>query len=401
MLVTLPFVLLLLDYWPLDRLEFVPLGLTTQKGKKKYEIYWPKGAVVLRLVLEKIPLLTLTALSSIVTFLAQRSGGALESLGTIPLNARLANAFVTYMCYMGKTVWPHDLAVFYPHPGPSLPLWQVAGAVLSLLAITLLVLRAVRSHPYLITGWLWYLGTLVPVIGIVQVGAHAMADRYTYVPLIGLSIVVAWGLPDMLARRPHRKAVLAPLTAGFLAVLMMYSLFQVRCWKNSSTLFQHALDVTTNNWLAHNNMGMAVASEGDGAGALSHYQQSLRINPKNAEAHNNLGIALVQHKSPREAGLHFEAALHLKPDFAEAHYNLGGLLLTYGKLDDAVFHYHQAVKNEPDDPQIHNNMANALLRRGDVCEAISHYREALRLEPESAATLHNLEVALTMQRTRG
>ena len=401
MLVTLPFVLLLLDYWPLGRLELVHQGLTTQKSIRKHEIYWPKGAVVLRLVLEKIPLLSLTALSSVVTFLAQRSGGALESLGTMPLNVRLTNAFVTYMRYVEKTIWPHDLAVFYPHPGPNLPLWQVAGAVLSLLAITLLVLRAVRSHPHLITGWLWYLGTLVPVIGIVQVGAHAMADRYTYVPLIGLFIVMAWGLPDLLPRRPHGRFILTSSALVVIIGFMICSSLQVRCWQNSSTLFQHTLDVTTNNWLAHNNMGLAVASGGDSAGALAHYRQSLRINPKNAQAHNNLGIALVQHKSPREAGLHFEAALHLKPDFAEAHYNLGGLLLNYGALDDAVFHYHQAVQNEPDDPQIHNNMANALLRRGDVCEAISHYREALRLEPESAATLQNLEVALTMQRTPG
>jgi Flp pilus assembly protein TadD len=399
MLVTLPFVLLLLDYWPLGRLEWVPPSLTTQSGARKSTVFWSRRSLILRLVLEKIPLLGLTTVSSIVTFLAQRSGGALESLNTIPLNVRLANAFVTYVHYMGKTIWPHDLAVFYPHPGRSLPMWQVAGAVLLLLSITVLVLRTVRSHPHLTTGWLWYLGTLVPVIGIVQVGAHAMADRYTYVPLIGLFIVMAWGLPDMLERWPHRRAALATLTAGLLVALMMYSLLQVRYWQNSSTLFRHTLDVTTNNWLAHNNMGLAVASEGDSAGALAHYCQSLRINPKNALAHNNLGIALAQHKSPREARIHFEEALHLKPDFADAHYNLGVLLMNNGDLDDAIFHYHQAVQSEPDDPQIHNNMANALLRRGDVCGAISHYREALRLEPESATTRKNLEVALTMQRT--
>jgi Tfp pilus assembly protein PilF len=336
-----------------------------------------------------------------VTFLAQRSGGAVESLNTIPLNVRLANAFVTYVRYMEKTIWPHDLAVFYPHPGRSLPMWQVAGAVSLLLSITVLVLRTVRSHPHLTTGWLWYLGTLVPVIGIVQVGAHAMADRYTYVPLIGLFIVMAWGLPDISARWPHRRAALATLTAGLLVALMIYSLLQVRYWQNSSTLFQHALDVTTNNWLAHNNMGLAVASEGDSAGALAHYRQSLRINPKHAQAHNNLGIALAQHKSPREAVIHFEEALHLKPDFADAHYNLGLLLMNNGELDDAISHYKQAIQSEPDDPQIHNNMANALLRRGDVCGAISHYREALRLEPGSATTRKNLEVALTMQRTSG
>jgi Flp pilus assembly protein TadD len=399
MLVTLPFVLLLLDYWPLGRLEFVPSSLTTQSAPGKSTVFWSRRSLILRLVLEKIPLLGLATVSSLVTFLVQRSGGALESLNTIPLNVRLANAFVTYVRYMEKTIWPHDLAVFYPHPGRSLPMWEVAGAVLLLLSITVLVLRTVRSHPYLTTGWLWYLGTLVPVIGIVQVGSQALADRYTYVPLIGLFIVMAWGLPDMLARWPHRRAALATLTAGFLVALMIYSLLQVGYWQNSSTLFRHTLDVTTNNWLAHNNLGLALASDGDSAGALAQYRQSLRIHPKHAQAHNNLGIALAQHKSPREAVIHFETALHLKPDFADAHYNLGLLLMNNGELDDAIFHYQQAMQSEPDDPQIYNNMANALLRRGDVCGAISHYREALRLEPGSATTRRNLEVALTMQRT--
>lgn len=401
MLVTLPFVLLLLDYWPLGRLESTNSSLTTKSDTGKSTVFWSRRSLILRLVLEKIPLLGLTTVSSIVTFIAQRSGGALESLNTIPLNVRLANAFVAYVRYMEKTIWPHDLAVFYPHPGRSLPMWQVAGAVLLLLSITVLVLRTVRSHPHLTTGWLWYLGTLVPVIGIVQVGAQALADRYTYVPLIGLFIVMAWGLPDMLARWSHRRAALATLTAGLLVALMICSLLQVRYWQNSSTLFRHTLEVTTNNWLAHNNMGLAVASEGDSAGALAHYRKSLLINPNNAPAHNNLGIALAQHKSPLEARIHFDQALYLKPDLADAHYNLGVLLMKNGEQDDAIFHYQQALQSKPDDPQIHNNMANALLRRGDVCAAIFHYREALRLEPASTTTRKNLEVALTMQRTPG
>ena len=399
MLVTLPFVLLLLDYWPLGRLESTNSSLTTKSDTGKSTVFWSRRSLILRLVLEKIPLLGLTTVSSIVTFLAQRSGGALESLNTIPLNVRLANAFVAYVRYMEKTIWPHDLAVFYPHPGRSLPMWQVAGAVLLLISITVLVLRTVRSHPHLTIGWLWYLGTLVPVIGIVQVGAQALADRYTHVPLIGLFIVMAWGLPDMLARWSHRRAALATLTAGLLVALMICSLLQVRYWQNSSTLFRHTLEVTTNNWLAHNNMGLAVASEGDSAGALAHYRKSLLINPNNAPAHNNLGIALAQHKSPLEARIHFDQALYLKPDLADAHYNLGVLLMKNGEIDDAIFHYQQALQSKPDDPQIHNNMANALLRRGDVCAAIFHYREALRLEPASTTTRKNLEVALAMQRT--
>jgi Flp pilus assembly protein TadD len=401
MLVTLPFVLLLLDYWPLGRFEFAPLSLTTQPHTAKSTVSWSRRSLIVRLILEKVPLFGLATVSSIVTFLAQQSGGAVESLGTIPVHIRIANALVAYVSYIEKTIWPHDLAVFYPHPHPgqSLPVWQVAGAGLLLLSITVLVLRTVRRHPYLTIGWLWYLGTLVPVIGLVQVGAHAMADRYTYAPLIGLFIIMAWGLDDILTTWPHQRTAIASATGLLLLSFMICSSFQIRHWKNSTTLFQHTLNVTTNNWLAHNNMGLAVAVEGDTAGALSHYRESLRINPNNAQAHNNLGIALAKDEKPGEARTHFEEALRLKPDFGDAHYNLGILLLDNGKPEDAIFHYHKAVQIKSDDPQIHNNMANALLRQGDFYAAIAHYREALRLEPNSAVTRRNLEVALTMQKT--
>jgi tetratricopeptide (TPR) repeat protein len=394
MLVSLPFVLLLLDYWPLGRLEFVPSSLTTQPQTAKSTVPWSRWSLILRLVLEKVPLLGLTTVSSIVTFLAQRSGGALESLNTSPLNVRLANAFVTYVRYMEKTIWPHDLAVFYPHSGRSLPVWQAAGAVLLLLSITVLVLRTVRSHPYLTTGWLWYLGTLVPVIGIVQVGAHALADRYTYVPLIGLFIVMAWGLSDILAKWPHRRAALATLTAGLLVAFMICSRIQVRYWQNSTTLFQHTLNVTTNNWLAHNNMGNALARQGRLGEAANHYSQALEIKPNYPRAHNNLGIALAQHGKTDEAISHYAVALRIKPDFAAARYNLGNALAQQGKLENAIAHYMEALRTEPDFAEAHNNYAMVLAQQGKLDEAVSHFEEALRIKPDFQEARHNLAIAL-------
>ena len=394
MLVSLPFVLLLLDYWPLGRLQFVSSSLATQSDPGKSVHFWSRRSLMLRLVLEKMPLLGLATVSSIVTFLAQRSGGALESLNTIPLNVRLANAFVAYARYLEKTFWPHDLAVFYPHPGRSLPIWQVAGAVLLLLCITVLVLRTLRSRPYLTTGWLWYLGTLVPVIGLVQVGAHAMADRYTYIPLIGLFIVMAWGLSDTLARWPHRRAALATLTAGLLVAFMICSRIQVRYWQNSTALFQHTLNVTTNNWLAHNNMGNALARQGRLGEAANHYSQALDIRPNDPMAHNNLGITLAEKGRLDEAVAHYSEALCIDGEFAAAYYNLGNALVQRGEFKKAMASYVKAVEIKPQFAEAHNNYAMVLAKQGKLDDAVSHFEEALRIKPDFEEARHNLAIAL-------
>ncbi len=394
MLVSLPFVLLLLDYWPLGRLEFVPSSLTTQLDTAKSTVLWSRRSLILRLVLEKVPLFGLATVSSIVTFLAQRSGGALESLNTIPLHIRFANTLVAYVTYMEKTVWPHDLAVFYPHPGRGLPVWQAAGAGLLLLSITVLVLRTARRHPYLTTGWLWYLGTLVPVIGLVQVGAHAMADRYTYIPLIGLFIVMAWGLSDILARWPHRRIALATLTAGFLVAFMICSRLQVQYWQNSIALFQHTLNVTNDNWLTHNNMGNALARQGRLDEAANHYSKALHIRPDDPMAHNNLGITLAEQGRLDEAVAHYSEALCIDVEFVAAYYNLGNALVQRGEFERAIASYVKALEIKPQFAEAHNNYAMVLAQQGKLDEAVSHFEEALRIKPDFQEARHNLAIAL-------
>lgn len=400
MLVTLPFVLLLLDYWPLGRFEFAPLSLTTQPHTAKSTVSWSRRSLIVRLILEKVPLFGLATVSSIVTFLAQQSGGAVESLGTIPVHIRIANALVAYVSYIEKTIWPHDLAVFYPHPHPgqSLPVWQVAGAGLLLLSITVLVLRTVRRHPYLTTGWLWYLGTLVPVIGLVQVGAHAMADRYTYAPLIGLFIIMAWGLDDILTTWPHQRTAIASATGLLLLSFMICSSFQIRHWKNSTTLFQHTLNVTTNNWLAHNNMGNALAREGKFDRAIIHYSKALEIKPNYPRAHNNLGIALAQKGKTDEAIAHYAVALRVKPDLAAAHYNLGNALAQQRKLENAIAHYVEALHTAPDFAEVHNNLGMVLAQQGKIDEAIGHFSQALHIKPYFPEAKNNLEIAVAERR---
>ena len=279
MLVTLPFVLLLLDYWPLQRFKqktsdrkirtgiHRPASLDKQKGaaKKKYaekiEVKTERPAdskyrwtLIRPLLWEKIPLFALTALLSVVTYIAQQEEGAMKSIEAFPLSARIANAFVSYVIYIGKMIWPSDLAVFYPHPG-LLPTWQVVGAVLLLIAVTLIVIWTAERFPYLAVGWLWYVGTLVPVIGIVQVGAQARADRYTYIPLIGLFIMAAWGIPELLKKWRFRKEALFASSALSFLCFFIVTWTQVGYWQNSITVFSHALEVTAHNGLAYNNRG--------------------------------------------------------------------------------------------------------------------------------------------------
>ena len=397
MLVTVPFVLLLLDYWPLDRFQFGQWGPATRSRTSRSLNFRLQRSLIFHLVLEKAPFFGLATVSSIVTFLVQHGAGTVESLDVLPLQTRFINTLVSYLSYIEKMIWPHDLAVFYPHPGNSLPMWQAAGAGLLLLAISVLVLRVIRRHPYLATGWLWYLGTLLPVIGLVQVGSHAMADRYTYVPLIGLFIIIAWSLGDLLTKWPHRRIALALATVVPLSALVIYTSIQIRHWQNSITLFQYTLEVTSDNWLGHNSLGNALAAEGKIGDAIAHYRESLRIKPDNARAHNNLGISLAKHKKPDVAIAHFREALQIKPDFADAHYNLGILLSQRGKATDAVAHYRQAMRIKSDDAELHNNVANALLQQGKITEAIAHYRQALRIRPDDALARNNVGIALTMQ----
>lgn len=377
MLVTLPFVLLLLDYWPLGRFQ---LG---QSGN--YKILDIPKSPVRRLILEKVPFFVLAMISSVVTFIVQQSGGAVSSLDAIPLKIRTANALVSYVSYIGKMIWPHKLEVIYLHH--MLPGWQVAGACLLLLSVSLLVVRIVKKHPYLAVGWLWYLGTLVPVIGLVQVGVQSMADRYTYIPLIGLFIIIAWGVPELVARWRHNKIGLTILAVSLLSVLMATTWTQVRYWKNSITLFQHAIDVTANNCVAHNSLGMALAEQGDTTKAIEHYYEALRIQPGLVIVHNNLGNIMAKQGKLREAIKYYSEAVRIKPDYAKARYNLGIVLAHQGKFREAIKHYSEAVRIKPGYAMAHFKLGFALAQQGSFGEAISHYSKAVRLNPDFSAVV--------------
>jgi tetratricopeptide (TPR) repeat protein len=304
MLVTLPFVLLLLDYWPLSRFSFRQVHQNIQK-----------------IILEKIPLIILSIASSIITFLAQKDSLSVVSLDLLSLQTRLSNAFVTYVKYIYKTLWPIDLAVFYPYPG-SVPLDQVLFSIGILIIITVIVLCYIQDYPYLFIGWFWYLGTLIPVIGIVQVGAQAMADRYTYIPLIGLFIMVAWGIHDLLKDWRLKKIIMIVSATVTIFVLMITSWLQVQIWENSVTLFQHAIAVTHRNYIAHNNLGSAFTQQGNYEKALFHYKEALKISPNYSDAHNNVGAILLWNGKIGDAVKEFQLALKAEPGHGLAEKNL-------------------------------------------------------------------------------
>jgi len=423
MLVTLPFVLLLIDYWPLNRFQF---GQSSGGGSKK------QRSLALRLVWEKIPLFALAAASSVVTLIVQQTGGAVSSFSAYPLNIRLANAMVSYVGYIGKMVWPSNLAVLYPHPG-SLPAWQIAGACLFLVFTSFAVIRAVmRRQPWFAVGWLWFIGTLIPVIGLVQVGSQAMADRYTYVPLIGIFIIVAWGLPELASGWRYRKVVISTMAVACLSILMATTWLQIHHWKNSIMLFERALAVTDNNYVLHNNLGVAfflqrkvgkaidhfseamkinpgfvdarinmaiaLAKKGKMDEAIGYLSEALKINPDSDKAHINLGVALAKLGRTADAIHHYSEALRINPEFDEAHNNLGVALASQEKLDEAIDHYFEALRINPRYAEVHNNLGSVLFQKGKTNEAVVHFQEALRIRRGFEKAHNNLEKALAFQK---
>jgi hypothetical protein len=353
MLVTLPFVLLLLDYWPLQRFQKIQSDQKIKaevskymssdkqkiKSKKKHAVKGSlkvnkpadpkyKWALIYPLLWEKIPLFVLAILSSVVTYLAQQKGGAVRSIEAFPLSVRIGNAFVSYITYIGKMIWPSHLAVFYPHPELWEP-WQVLGSVLLLITVTLAVFWMVKRSPYSAVGWLWYTGTLVPVIGIVQVGSQAMADRFTYIPLIGLFIMVASGVPELLKQWRYRKEVLFTLSVLSILGLCMITWTQVGYWQNSITLFDHTLRVTDHNSIAYSNLGIAYNSLGNYRQAIEDFNRAIEINPRLAAVYNNLGVAYNGLGNYRQAIKDLDRAIELDPCYAKAYYNRG---VTYGRL---------------------------------------------------------------------
>lgn len=341
MLVTLPFLLILLDYWPGIRfpgrsVDGYPLPASGETAPH------PNPQFILStLLLEKIPLILLSVLSIAVTLLAAEKGGALKSLDHFPLAVRLGNSLNAYTAYIRKFFWPQDLAVFYPHPG-ILHSWQTVSALFLISAVTVIVLMQSRRRPYLPVGWFWFLGTLVPVIGLVQVGLQAMADRYLYFPLIGLLILLVWGAADLGRRAVAGRAVLI-----FLAILLIFAASfgtrqQLRHWQNSRLLFEHALTVTRGNPVAYSNLAHALFEEGDWKGAEAHYREAIRSDPIFANAYANLGAVLARQGRNEEAVGEYRKALALNPRHADAHYHLGLAMENQARFSDADRQYEAA-----------------------------------------------------------
>jgi len=397
MLATMPFVLLLLDYWPLCRFNLVHSGSNNQKTPKSNNTDFQRS-LNLHLVLEKIPLLILSAISIVLSSLAVQRLGIVISTASVPMQFRIKNALVSYVSYLAKMIWPHNLAVYYPYP-QTLPLWQVIGAALLLICVSFFVFRAVRSKPYLAVGWLWYIGTLVPAIGLVQAGLWpAIADRFTYVPFIGLFFIIAWGVPDLVVRWHYRKIKLATIVAALFAILAATTYLQVGYWRNSITLFEHALDVTHNNHIAHHKLGEVFKLQNKTVAAAKQYSEALRIKPDFFATHLNLGIILRDEGKLNEAIDYFNRALRLKPDRAELHYELGVTLDKQRDFDAATRHYLEALRIKADYAKAHNNLGIVLTRQKKDKEAIFHFYEAIRIDPDYADAYCNLGIIYANQR---
>jgi Flp pilus assembly protein TadD len=395
MLVTVPFVLLLVDYWPLGRLKFGPSEDTDSRPCRSTKPAGYQETPAFRLVLEKVPLFGLSAVLICVSAFSVHHPGhdVVVSTEAIPMTLRIANALVSYVAYMGKMIWPHNLAVFYPYPH-SLPMWQTAGAGLFLVMVSVLVMLGVRRRPYLGVGWLWYLGTLVPVIGLVQAGLWpAVADRFVYVPLIGLFIIIAWGLLTLAGRWSHGKIVIPILTGVLLAMFMTRTWSQVGYWKTSLALFQHAVEVTSKNHVAHNYVGLALAEQEKPDEAIPHFRKAAQIKPNYAAAHHNMGAALTRKGRLHEALFHFSRAVEIKPDHAQACYSLGIVCARQGRIDEATAYYLEALQIKPDFAEACNDLGIALAARGRLKEAIAYFSRAIRINADFAEAHGNLSRA--------
>jgi protein O-mannosyl-transferase len=343
MLVTLPVVLLLLDYWPLQRM-----------GPRKFSA----------LVLEKLPLLALAAAACVVTLVAQNN--AIQTTESLPLPPRLGNALAACAVYLGQMFWPAGLAAFYPYPHNGLSAWVVGLAGTLLAVLSLVAWRERRTQPYLLVGWLWYLVMLLPVVGIIQAGSQAHADRYTYLPQIGIGLAVTW----LMAERRLNRMAMGVLMAGVLAVLMVCAWKQTGYWKSSETLWAHALACTMDNYIAHNNLGTALYHKEKLDEAVTHFQKAAEIMPDYAEAHVNLGFGFYKQRRFDEAVPHLQKALQIKPDDAEAHLALGNSFFRLGRMDEAISQYHMALEIKPDYAEAHSNLDTALLQKEQLKGAL-------------------------------
>ncbi len=404
MLVTLPFVLLLMDYWPLRRVELLDF----------------RG--MLRLALEKWPFFALLVPAIWINLAAQKAISAVASSESIALPVRIANAFLTYIAYLRKTIWPTDLAIPYPYQSTISPSASLGAAIL-LIAITIALL-VWRRRPYVTAGWLWYVGTLVPVIGLVQIGAQSMADRYTYIPLIGIFFAIVWWVADVAAARSVQRTPLAVASVIVLLTFAAIAYRQTHFWQDSTTLFGRALEVTKRNAVAHANLGSALLSESQFEPAASHFREAIAIRPKQALAHSGLAMALLGLGRPDEANAELRKAVELNPNDGDAlaqvgrielssgrtteavamlekaatlrpqPRTLGTLALARGKVEEAIPHFERAVSEAPRDANSRNDLASALARVGRDQESLASYEEAIRIAPDQYDARMNLGTLL-------
>jgi Flp pilus assembly protein TadD len=394
MVLTLPFVLLLLDYWPLNRISFGQQHMTASKQKQ--------SSTFRALLLEKVPLFVLSSLSIAITYVAQWKGGAVSSLEGLPSTMRIANAVVAYAKYLGKTIWPTDLVVLYPLPVDFPPVWQIAGACVLLIVITVAVVAKAVKLPFLPVGWFWFLGMLVPVIGLLQVGVHHIADRYTYLPSIGLFVAGAWAIPAATRRWRGGPAIRSGVALAILVCLMWVSREQVGYWKDSVTLFSHAITVNENNILAHDHLGAALEAKGDYQEAIAHYLRAISINtdiadalkPRLVQDYDLQGNRMLQEGRFAEAAANFQHALSLSRTIPLVHNKLGVALARQGKEQQAIESFLQAIELNPAYSEAHFNLAVALERQGRLREAITHYEQASRLSPNDSEVAGFLRSAL-------
>jgi tetratricopeptide (TPR) repeat protein len=394
MLVTVPFLLLLLDYWPLNRLQPGPRATAGKVKRSRQSPFNCFMQSALPLVREKIPFFLLSAASAIITFLVQKAGGAVQVADALTFDAKISNAIHSYAAYLVKTVWPAGLIVYYRYVLPGYPSAEILSAALVLFAITVLALHFSGRFPYIAFGWLWYLGTLVPVIGLVQVGGQATADRYTYIPLIGVFVAVAWGIPDAFARWRNMQRPLAAAGALLFLVCAVISWHQVRYWRDTVTLFSHALEIDKDNYLAHELMGTGLAKRGDYQEAVAHYTAALRFSPLNTHIMSNLGSSLDLLGKADEALAMFSRAWKIKPDDPIALRDMGRICFEQGRFAEAADFYGRAVRAMPDRVALWYAFGNALAKLGRNREAIDAYSSALRMEPSYAEALSGRGAAL-------
>jgi Flp pilus assembly protein TadD len=402
MLVTIPFVMLLLDYWPLNRFNASTFqrfnALAVAKPSDDASTLQRFNASTSPLV-EKIPFFTLAAAMCLLTYIVQRQTGMMNSLETVPLGARVGNALISYCRYLEKLFWPTHLAVFYPYPQPPWPMDLVVLAATAMAAISAFVFFLRTHHPWLLTGWLWFCGTLVPVIGLVQVGGQAMADRYTYLPSIGIFILVVWGACELAKRWSYHAPALGGASCIALILCAGLTRQQLGYWQNDETLYCHALATTKNNYLARHNLGIALFKEGKIDDAINQYREALQLEPENSEARYNLGAALAAEGRTDDAIRNFQKAIQLNPGYAAAHANFGAALSSEGRLGEAISQFREAVRLQPDNAEVHYDLGTALGMTGRIDDAIAQFQEALRLQPDYPAAQNNLAHALQIKNT--